>query len=134
MTSSAIELESARATSVDVTDKAITIDLEDGRTVSVPTEWYPRLLHATTKERANFEITEAGVIWPDVDADFSIRGVLLGRKSAESPASFKFWLDARREGRQVTLADFSKSLRQSKTGKTSRSRTNARRGKQVSEG
>src|SRR5436853_3241966 len=86
MSSLASELEQAvKATSVRVTDDTITVELEDGRSVSVPTAWYPRLLHATPKERANHEIEEEGVIWPDVEADFSIRGLLLGRKSGESP-------------------------------------------------
>jgi hypothetical protein len=116
MSSSATELElgTARATSVDVRDETITVDLEDGRTIVVPTEWYPRLLHATATERANYEIDGAGVTWPELDADFSIRGLLLGRKSGESPASFKFWLDARRRGKKATLRDFVKSKRQGK--------------------
>jgi len=101
-----MELETARASSVRVTDDSITVELEDGRTVVVPTEWYPRLLHATTKERANYEITNDGVIWPEVDADFSIRGIPLGRKSGECRESFKFWLDARRSGKRATLTDF----------------------------
>ena len=126
MNSSAVELESARASSVEVTDRTITIDLEDGRTVVVPTEWYPRLLHATTKERGNYEITDVGVVWPDVDADFSIRGVLLGRKSGESPDSFKFWLDARRKGRKVSLVDYVNSK---KTRRPVRSRSQTRGGK-----
>ena len=100
-----------RAPSVEVADDAISVDLEDGRTIVVPTSWYPRLKHATAKERANYEIDLVGVHWPEVDADFSIRGLLLGRKSGESPKSFKFWLDARKRGKKVTLADFVKSQR-----------------------
>jgi hypothetical protein len=100
------------ATSVRVTDKAITVELDDGRTVTVPTAWYPRLVHATAAERARYEIDSVGVTWPDIDADFSIRGLLLGRKSGESPESFKFWLDARRKGKKVTLMDFVKAKRQ----------------------
>jgi hypothetical protein len=104
MTSLSSEIEqTARASSVRVTDDAITVELEDGRTVSVPTAWFPRLLHATAKERANYQIDDEGVMWPDVEADFSIRGLLLGRKSGESPECFKFWLDNRKKGRRVTV-------------------------------
>lgn len=112
MVSLAPELEwTVLATSVRVTDKTITVELDDGRTVTAPTAWYPRLLHATAAERARYEIDSVGVTWPDIDADFSIRGLLLGRKSGESPESFKFWLDARRKGKKVTLADFIKAKR-----------------------
>jgi hypothetical protein len=104
MSSLAAELEqTVMASSVQVTDEQITVDLEDGRTISIPTAWYPRLLNATAKERANYEISSFGVTWPDVEADFSIRGILLGRKSGESPECFKFWLDNRKKGRRVTV-------------------------------
>src|SRR5438309_11308510 len=109
MRSSATELDlDVRATAVKVTDETITVDLEDGRTVSVPTAWYPRLKHATKAERANYEIMVSGIIWENIDADFSIRGILLGRKSGESRESFKFWLDNRKKGRKVTFEDYVK--------------------------
>jgi Protein of unknown function (DUF2442) len=118
MTSLAAAFEqTVRATSVRVTDVAITVELEDGRTVTVPTAWYPRLLHATAAERGHYEIDSVGVTWQEIDADFSIRGILLGRKSGESPASFKFWLDARKKGKKVTLQDFVKSRRNAKNHK-----------------
>jgi len=118
MNSLATELETARATSVQVTDATISVELEDGRTIVVPTEWYPRLVHATAKERENYEIDGVGVVWPDVEADFSIRGLLLGRMSGESLASFKYWLDARKKGRKATLMDFVKSNRRTKVLKS----------------
>jgi hypothetical protein len=62
-------------------------------------------------ERANYEIDGYGVTWPDVEADFSIRGVLRGKKSGESAASLKFWLNHRRKGRKVTFEDYIKSRR-----------------------
>jgi hypothetical protein len=109
MASLAAELEqTVRASSVHVTDETITVELEDGRTIAAPTSWYPRLLHATAAERANYEIDSVGITWPDIDADFSIRGLLLGRRSGESPKCFKFWLDARKKGKKVTLEDFMK--------------------------
>jgi len=110
MASFAAQLEeTVRASSVQVTDETIAVELEDGRTITVPTAWYPRLVHATAAKRANYEIDSVGITWPDVDADFSIRGILLGRKSGESSESFKFWLDARKKGKKVTLEDFMKS-------------------------
>ena len=115
MSSLATELdETVQATSVVVTDETISVDLVDGRSLSVPTEWYPRLVQATVKERANYEIDEVGIRWPGVEADCSIRGLLLGRKSGESPASFKFWLDARRRGKKVTVERFLKARMKSK--------------------
>ena len=118
MPSLATELENAvQATSVRVTDETITVGLEDGRSVSIPTSWYPRLLHATSKERVEYEIDDVGIAWPEIGADFSIRGILLGRKSGESAESFKFWLDAREKGKKVTLKDFIKHRAKSKKRK-----------------
>jgi hypothetical protein len=112
VSSSAVDLErTVRAKSVAVTDDAITVKFDDGRSVSVPTKWYPRLLHATATERANYEIDSYGISWPDVEADFSIRGLLLGHKSGESTASLKFWLNHRRKGRKVSVEDYIKNRR-----------------------
>ena len=114
MSSSAAELErTVRAKSVAVTNDAITVKLDDGRSVSVPTKWYPRLLHATPAERANYEIDSYGISWPEVEADFSIRGILLGHKSGESTESLKFWLNRRRKGQNATVEDYLKSRRSS---------------------
>jgi hypothetical protein len=68
--------------------------------------WYPRLLDGTAKQRQNFEVGSFGIHWPDLDEDISYRGLLLGRKSGESAGSLKFWMDARRKGKKVTLQDF----------------------------
>jgi hypothetical protein len=116
MASSATTIDglTVRATSVRVTDDEITVELEDGRTLSVPTAWFPRLVHATPRERANYEVDDVGVTWPDVEADFSIRGLLLGRKSGESPKSLKFWLDNRSKGRKVKFVDYIAQRRTSK--------------------
>jgi len=87
-----------RVSDVRCTDDTLTVDLMDGRTISVPLAWYPRLRHGTSAERANVEIGPYGLHWPDLDEDVSIRGLLLGRKSGESPASLKRWLDHRARG------------------------------------
>ena len=110
MSSSLADIETAgRVESVKVTGATITVVFNDGRSVSVPTKWYPRLLHATSAERANYEIDGYGITWPDVEADFSIRGILLGRKSGESAESLRYWLSHRRKGRKVTVEDYIKS-------------------------
>lgn len=107
MNSSVAESElEVEATSVIVTDEALTVELEDGRTISTPLQWFPRLRHGTPLERAKFEIGPFGIHWPDLDEDISVRGLILGRRSGESPRSLKFWLDNRKKGRKVTFEDY----------------------------
>ncbi|MXY20598.1 MAG: DUF2442 domain-containing protein [Dehalococcoidia bacterium] len=88
---------SARAQSVLVTEDTLSVDLSDGRSVSVPLSWYPRLAHGTPKERDNWRIEGAGwgVHWPDLDEDISVKGLLMGNSSKESGKSFKRWLENR---------------------------------------
>jgi hypothetical protein len=83
---------------VTVTDDTLAVDLEDGRSISVPIGWYPRLAHGTTVERANNQISGAGygIHWPDLDEDIGVEGLLLGKKSTESPSSFERWLQRRK--------------------------------------
>lgn len=87
----------ARIVGVTLTDDTPAVDLEDGRTISVPIGWYPRLACATPAERANFLISGAGfgIHWPDLDEDIGVEGLLLGKRSLESPASFQQWLKRR---------------------------------------
>ena len=110
------ELE-VTATAVRVTETDLFVEFEDGRNLSVPVAWYPRLVHGSMKERQNFEIGAFGIHWPDLDEDISYRGLLLGRRSAESSESLKFWLDATRKGKHVTLMDFVKAKRKTKKHK-----------------
>ena len=88
---------SAEAAEVHVTDVQLVVDLTDGRTVSVPLAWYPRLAHATPEERGCWRLIGRGegVHWPDLDEDISIAGLLAGRPSGESQRSLQHWLDAR---------------------------------------
>ena len=83
-----------RVLNVSVTDDTLSVDLEDGRTIAIPIGWYPRLAHGAPAERANLRISGAGygIHWPDLDEDIGIEGLLLGKKSSESPASFERWL------------------------------------------
>lgn len=105
MTSSAREIEEARAQSVSIEDDSLTVDLVDGRTVIVPLTWYARLWHGTPEERKNFEIIGDGTLihWPDLDEDLSISGILIGRKSGESQQSLKKWLEERAEAESQSV-------------------------------
>jgi hypothetical protein len=98
MTTSLIEAAAPLATGVVVTDDTLTVDLSDGRTVSVPLAWYPRLLNATTRERSNWKLVAQGegMHWPEVDEDISVASLIAGRPSAESAASLQRWLTARK--------------------------------------
>ena len=86
-----------RIVDVTITDDTLSADLEDGRTISVPIGWYPRLAYATPQERASFQISGAGygIHWPELDEDLGVEGLLLGKRSSESSASLKRWLDQR---------------------------------------
>ena len=80
MSSSVIEIRTALAQGVSVSDDALVVDLADGRTISVPLAWYPRLAHGTVPERSNWRFIARGVgiHWPDLDEDISVDGLLLG--------------------------------------------------------
>jgi Protein of unknown function (DUF2442) len=69
-----------KAVDVEVTEDELKVALLDGRTITVPLAWYPRLLHATPPQRANWKIAGAGfgIHWPDVDEDLSVEGLLRG--------------------------------------------------------
>lgn len=86
-----------KATSVVITDDTLTVALNDGRTISAPLAWYPRLLHGSPEEQKNWRlIGEAeGIHWPDLDEDVSIKNLLSGKRSGESEASFEQWLKSR---------------------------------------
>ena len=75
----------------------MTVRLDDGRALSIPLAWYPRLLHGTPAERANFELIGdgEGIHWPELDEDISVEGLLAGRRSAESDQSLSQWLERR---------------------------------------
>jgi hypothetical protein len=99
MSSSVSEVAIPAATNVDVTDETLTVDLSDGRTISVPVPWYPRLAHASPAERRNWLLIGRGegIHWPDIDEDISVEALIAGRSSGESQKSFAQWLRAREE-------------------------------------
>jgi hypothetical protein len=82
---------------VECSADQLTILLDDGRSLSVPLEWYPRLFHGTPDERNNWELIGEGdgIHWPDLDEDISVEGLLAGRRSGETERSIKKWLEAR---------------------------------------
>ena len=102
-----MKVQIPNAEDVTVTEDTLTAELSDGRTISVPLAWYPRLIHATQKERDNWELigNGQGIRWPDLDEDISTEGLIAGRPSGESQRSFKRWLEAKRAGRSVALVD-----------------------------
>ena len=87
----------ARAQKVVLTEDCLKVELSDGRSISVPLSWYPRLLHGTPEERSNWRLigNAEGIHWPDLDEDISVENLLCGRPSGESPDSFRKWLERR---------------------------------------
>ena len=77
------------AMSVDCSDDELRVMLTDGRKLSVPLAWFPRLAHATPAERSNYELVGdgQGIHWPSVDEDISVAGLLAGQPSVESRAA-----------------------------------------------
>ena len=98
MNTLAIEFKQAYAQSVQVTEDTLVVELTDGRVISVPLAWYPRLWYGSEEERAKFEIIGDGeyIHWPDLDEDLSISGILAGHRAMESATSFKNWLASRK--------------------------------------
>jgi len=98
MSSSAVEIRQARAQAVNVTEDALTVDLADGRTITVPLAWYPRLLQASPAERVNWRFVgdRQGIHWADLDEDISVEGLLAGKRSGETQSSLKTWLEQRK--------------------------------------
>ena len=94
-----ITFQPALAERISIDDESLMIDLVDGRSISVPLEWYPRLLHSTPQERNNWRLIGRGegIHWPDLYEDISIENVWAGRPSRENQRSLKRWLEARKK-------------------------------------
>jgi len=117
----------AAAEHVRVTDRALIVELRDGRVVSVPLRWYPRLAEASPRERRRWELLGPGVgiHWPDLDEDISVEGLLGGAASGESAKSLNAWRARRKQaGRSLQAASRSRTRR---TAATKSSRTAPRR-------
>ncbi|MCC5623846.1 DUF2442 domain-containing protein [Nostoc sp. CHAB 5715] len=101
MTSLTIELpEIPTIQQVAITDDTLSADLSDGRTISVPLAWYPRLLHGSVEERNNWRFIGGGngIHWDQLDEDVSIKNLIVGQPSGESQKSFQRWLSNRIAG------------------------------------
>jgi hypothetical protein len=102
MNSSVVETREALATQVEISKATLSVELDDGRTITVPLAWYPRLLHGSSQERGSWRLLGGGrgIHWPALDEDISVANLLTGQPSAESQSSFKKWLAGRaRPGR-----------------------------------
>ena len=97
MNTLAVEIRVPEASDVLLTEDTLSVDLSDGRSISVPIAWFPRLLHSTEQERNNWRLIGKGqgIHWEDIDEDISIEGLLAGRPSGESQESFNKWLTNR---------------------------------------
>ncbi len=84
---------SAAAVGVQITEDTLSVSLSDGRVVSVPISWYPRLSHALPQHRAVWEFIGGGhgIHWPELDEDISVDNLLLGQPSGEGARSFSRW-------------------------------------------
>ncbi len=97
MNTSLTEIQVGQGENVTVTEDTLTLDLTDGRTISLPLAWYPRLLHGTDEERSHWEWIgdNEGIHWPDLDEDISVEAIIAGRRSGESQRSLQRWLELR---------------------------------------
>ncbi len=98
MTISGTESTEALAHSLTVSDDALVVDLADGRTITVPLAWFPRLAHGTPANRANWRFIGSGegIHWPDLDEDISVESLLARRRSGETQESLRRWLERRK--------------------------------------
>ncbi len=91
--SSSAQAEGAdiRVRDVAVSDDELTVGLMDGRTITVPLAWYPRLAEATPEQRANWDTAGAGysIHWPDVDEDLSTQGLLAGARAPRGSGTWR---------------------------------------------
>ncbi len=96
MSISVNEIEVPSAENVRISKDTLSVDLSDGRTISVPLAWFPRLLQSTPEERNNWRLIGRGqgIHWEDINEDIGVEG-LAGRPSGESQSSFKKWQESR---------------------------------------
>lgn len=97
MNSSTLDTQIPLATHAACADDMLSVDLSDGRRISAPLAWYPRLSHGTPDERDHWQLigNGTGIHWPDLDEDVSVANLIAGQPSAESQESLKRWLDQR---------------------------------------
>ena len=119
MTISASKTNQVMAINIRCSDDSLTAELADGRDVSAPLSWYPRLVHATQAERDNWQLEGDGdaIRWPDLDEDILVEALLVGWPSRESEKSLNRWLKAKQEGRALTISEL-RAYEEAKTEKS----------------
>lgn len=97
MSTLTIETPTTKVLNVTVNEDTLTAELDDGRTISVPVAWFPRLMYGTQEERSNWRLIGKGegIHWPDLDEDISVENLLFGKRSGESQRSLRKWLKSR---------------------------------------
>lgn len=105
MPTSVLRIETPAVATVTVTDACLSAELADGRSISVPLGWFPRLVHATPQEGDNWDVSGDGahIHWPDLDEDIGVEGLIAGWPSRETEESFNRWLEAKKAGRPLEL-------------------------------
>ena len=100
MTISVLEAALPRAVQAQVDEASLSVELSDGRSISAPLTWFPRLLHASTAERSDWRLIGEGegIHWPALDEDISVESLVAGRPSQETAESLARWLAARSQG------------------------------------
>lgn len=91
---------------VHVTDSALRVYLSDGRMLSCPLAWFPRLLHGTLAERNHYVLgrDDTTIHWPDLDEDMELSRLFVGGKNAETETSIQRWLASRQIGAERLAA------------------------------
>lgn len=119
MTSSVIEAPPPVVADVRVTDKALEVVLHDGRSLSVPLKWYPRLASGSAPERRRWRLIGdgIGIHWPALDEDISVAALLTGLPSGESASSLQRWLTSRNRPPNQALQPTSRAPRTSAKSK-----------------
>ncbi|MFH1269087.1 MAG: DUF2442 domain-containing protein [Planctomycetota bacterium] len=104
MNSSTAETVIPTAVRVRLGEDTLLVELTDGRAISAPLAWYPRLSHGTAEERGHWRLigNGRGIHWPDLDEDISVENLLAGKPSGESQTAFKRWLDERRQEKDAS--------------------------------
>ncbi len=95
------------AESIRFSEDSMIVHLDDGRELSVPLAWYPRLLNGTRQEREKYELIGdgEGIHWPDLDEDISVEGLLAGKRSAETDTSLARWFEKRKKETAIPFDD-----------------------------
>jgi hypothetical protein len=105
MNFSTVDTQHVRVTTLTVSDDVLSVELSDGRTISAPLSWYPRLCYGTAEERGDWRLIGGGrgMHWPQLDEDISVENLVFGKPSTESQRSLKQWLDDRNSGQNKTV-------------------------------